>query len=55
MANEEHLELLRKGVDNWNVWRRTNEVLHPNLRGADLSRAKLSGANLMGADLREAA
>ena len=44
MANEEHLELLRKGVDNWNVWRRTNEVLHPNLRGADLSRARLSGA-----------
>ena len=42
MANEEHLNLLRQGVDIWNEKRPEK---------ADLSKANLSGANLSGTDL----
>ena len=49
MVNEEHLALLRQGVEVWNQWRKNNgEIL------ADLSEADLSRTNLTGADLREA-
>jgi uncharacterized protein YjbI with pentapeptide repeats len=52
MANPEHLELLRQGVDGWNTWRRAEEPsVQPDLEGADLSDANLLGANLKGADL----
>jgi uncharacterized protein YjbI with pentapeptide repeats len=61
MANEEHLKLLREGVDVWNAWRAKEPLIQPdlsgadltgaNLRGADLPKADLYGANLSGADL----
>jgi uncharacterized protein YjbI with pentapeptide repeats len=56
MANDEHVALLKKGVDAWNAWRDENPTIHPDLSGADLSgadlsEANLSNANLMGADL----
>ena len=57
MANEEHLKLLREGVDVWNAWRAKEPLIQPNLYDADLSGAKpprgvaLFGANLHGADL----
>src|SRR5262249_11029440 len=58
MANEEHVAILKKGVDAGNEWRKKNPQLHVNLRGADLREASLSGAILRafhgGADLREA-
>jgi len=66
MANEEQLERIREGVDVWNAWRKEkyDEIKEPDLRGADLSGAKLHKANLfgailyksklIGADLREA-
>lgn len=41
MANEEHIEMLKPGVDAWNKWRADNPNLVP-----DLSSAQLSGANL---------
>ena len=59
MANEEHLKILKQGVDVWNKWRRAEEnfTLRPDLRGADLSEEDLrvgyfrdvdfSGANLI--------
>ncbi|MEM9049347.1 MAG: pentapeptide repeat-containing protein [Pseudomonadota bacterium] len=53
MADPQHLEWLKEGVAAWNAQRRKT-FFTPNLRGADLSRAKLGGANLEGADLREA-
>jgi uncharacterized protein YjbI with pentapeptide repeats len=56
MANAEHLELLRQGVDVWNAWRDENIDIRPDLsesclqsadlRGANLFKANLSGANL---------
>ena len=49
MANPEHLEILRQGVEQWNRWRRE----YPNLL-PDLSQAKLKGLNLSGANLRRA-
>jgi len=45
MANEEHLQIIRQGVEAWNDWRSKNPQLRPNLNGSDLSGANLSGAN----------
>jgi hypothetical protein len=63
MANEEHLKILKQGVEQWNKWRLENDDIWPmgyaNLSGADLTGADLTGANLSfahlsGADLRKA-
>lgn len=47
MANEEHLALLKQGVEAWNFWRTNNHQIL-----IDLSRADLSGLELMGVDLK---
>lgn len=52
MANEEHLAILLRGVDEWNVWRAQNPDIVPELAGADLSGLDLSGINLHIADLQ---
>jgi uncharacterized protein YjbI with pentapeptide repeats len=54
VSNEEHLEILKQGVDAWNKWREENLDIRPDLSEAYLSRADLRGANLTGADLRNA-
>ncbi len=59
MADEQHLEILKQGVEVWNWWREENREIRTDLRGAglrgaDLRRVDLRGANLRGADLREA-
>lgn len=54
MANQEHLDLLKQGVEVWNQWRQEYPDLEPDLSGAILSRADLSGALLSGALLNEA-
>ena len=59
MANDEHVALLKQGVDAWNRWRDENPGARPdlneaNLREANLREANLSGTNLRGANLREA-
>jgi hypothetical protein len=61
MANQEHLAILRQGVEAWNAWRKEHLDIRPDLGeaelgGADLSRAnlkraRLSLANLTGANL----
>lgn len=50
--NRKHIWILEQGVDVWNKWRKENEKVRPNLRGADLQRMNLRGANLRKADLR---
>jgi uncharacterized protein YjbI with pentapeptide repeats len=59
MANQEHLDILAKGVDEWNAWRNDNRAIQPDLSGASLRAANLRGINLkdaavVGADLTTA-
>jgi len=58
MANEEHLKILKQGVEQWNKWRLENAIRPDldgaNLSGADLTRAKLYHADLSGANLTRA-
>jgi uncharacterized protein YjbI with pentapeptide repeats len=49
VANPEHLEILRQGVEVWNAWRGREIGVPPNL--ADV---ELAGANLTGADFGSA-
>ena len=50
MANKEHLDILKEGVEVWNRWREENEGVQADLNGADLTGANLYKANLTGAD-----
>jgi uncharacterized protein YjbI with pentapeptide repeats len=54
MADDEHVALLRQGVEVWNAFRSKSTNIVPNLSEADLLDADLRGANLRGADLRGA-
>jgi uncharacterized protein YjbI with pentapeptide repeats len=54
MVNNEHLALLKQGVEVWNDWRKNNGGVKPNLRGAEMLSARLDRADLRGADLRGA-
>jgi hypothetical protein len=46
MANQEHLDILKQGVEAWNAWRMKNPKIEPDLDGADLKGANLTGAIL---------
>lgn len=48
MANEEHLKILKQGVEVWNKWRDENPDVAP-----DLSFVNLSNMNLSKADFRD--
>src|SRR3954464_8450092 len=54
MANEEHVALLKQGVDVWNAWRLENPDVSPDLSEANLFGANLFGANLSGTNLSKA-
>lgn len=51
MSDEEHLSLIRQGVEVWNQWRKDNPRTHPDLSGAELFWADLPGVKLSWADL----
>ena len=51
MANPEHLEILKQGVEVWNKWRAENPGAIVDLEGANLTGANLAKANLMRATL----
>src|SRR5271157_35788 len=51
MANLEHLEILKQGVEHWNKWREEHPDVRPDLSGAELQKAYLSNAQLLGANL----
>jgi uncharacterized protein YjbI with pentapeptide repeats len=46
MANQEHLAILKKGVEAWNRWRQQNPEVIPDLRLANLIAADFHGASL---------
>ena len=48
MANEEHLKILKQGVEVWNKWREKNSEVMPDLDEADLRGEELSQADLSG-------
>jgi Pentapeptide repeats (8 copies) len=48
MPDEEHLKILKQGVEQWNKWRLENAIR------PDLSSANLIGADLIGTDLIDA-
>jgi uncharacterized protein YjbI with pentapeptide repeats len=54
MANEEHLKILKRGIDHWNEWRRKNPELQPDLMGVQLNMADLRRLDLRQTDLRYA-
>jgi TIR domain/Pentapeptide repeats (8 copies) len=54
MANQEQLEILKRGVDVWLQWRIEHPNIKPDLRGVDLIDADLSKVEFGQTDLREA-
>jgi len=44
MADPEHLAILRRGVEAWNIWRSQNPSVQPDLSGADLREVDLTGS-----------
>ena len=54
MANPEHLAILKRGVEEWNAWRKEHEEVRPDLRRANLLGADLRAALLGKATLRKA-
>jgi len=55
MANQRHVDiLLRDGVAMWNLWRKEEPEIKPDLQGVNLHGAKLQGVNLQGTELEEA-
>jgi hypothetical protein len=46
MANQEYLDLLRRGVEVWNQWRRDHSDMWPDLDGVEFAGADLSRVNL---------
>jgi Pentapeptide repeats (8 copies) len=46
MANSNHRDILKAGVEAWNRWRTQNPGVRPDLNRVDLARACLAGANL---------
>lgn len=46
MANEEHLAILKQGVEVWNKWREANPDVRPDLSKTNLYEADLRWANL---------
>jgi uncharacterized protein YjbI with pentapeptide repeats len=54
MANLEHLDILKQGVEAWNLWRKAHPQNSPDLSDADLNRVNLRDANLHDANLNNA-
>jgi len=45
MANQEHLDILKQGVEIWNQWREEHSDIRPDLRDVNLNKASLRRAN----------
>lgn len=54
MADPEHLEILKQGVEVWNDWRGKRPNITPDLTGGVFFRSNLSGVNFSASNLAEA-
>jgi uncharacterized protein YjbI with pentapeptide repeats len=54
MANQEHLDILKQGINVWNKWRKEHRDVEPDLSEADLREVRLNHADLSGANLSKA-
>lgn len=45
MANQEHLDILKQGIETWNAWRRGNSSVRPDLERVNLSKEDLRYAD----------
>ncbi|MBE9211067.1 pentapeptide repeat-containing protein [Nostoc sp. LEGE 06077] len=54
MAKKEHLDLLKQGADIWNLWRKQNPNIIPDLSAANLSGMDLRNYDLSKCNLKEA-
>jgi hypothetical protein len=54
MANEEHVAILRQGVEAWNTWRQENQKIIPDLSSTDLRGKDLRRVNFARTDLHAA-
>ena len=54
MANQDHLDILKQGIDEWNRWRSQNKNIRPNLSRMNVVGKNLSGINLSYSDLARA-
>jgi len=54
MANQEHLQILARGVDAWNKWREEEPNAEPDLSGVEQFTTPLKGINFSGANFRDA-
>lgn len=48
MADPEELQFLQESADDWNMHRREQQWMHPDLSRANLTNADLSGVDLTG-------
>ena len=51
MANPEHVEILKQGVEVWNRWREENTSIKPDLSVADFQKRNLNEVNFSGVNL----
>ena len=54
MANPEHVEILKQGVEVWNQWREENPDVRPDLQRIEMKGCQLTGINFREAILDEA-
>ena len=54
MADSEHFDILKQGVEQWNAWRAQNVDVEPDLREGKFRDSNFKGADLHNADLRRA-
>lgn len=51
MANQEHIDILKQGVDAWNQWRQEHPNIRPDLTRANPGDAFLNRGDFIGTDL----
>jgi uncharacterized protein YjbI with pentapeptide repeats len=51
MSDQDYMEILNRGPEAWNEWRRANPGVKPEFANEDLSELKLSGADLSECEL----